>query len=158
MTGRKWIPWAVVALLLLSIGGVVVWDKIRGYRNRNPGNIRKGADQWQGLAPASDQTDPAFWRFTDVKFGIRALAKILKTYRANYEADTITEVISRWAPPTENDTPAYIAAVSASTGIAPGAALVYPRDLDPLVRAIIRHELGVQPYSDATISEGVSLA
>lgn len=43
----------------------------RGLRNNNPGNIRTTKDRWQGLRP--QQTDPAFFQFTEMRYGYRAL-------------------------------------------------------------------------------------
>ncbi len=84
---------------------------VRGLRNNNPGNIRKGKTKWEGLA--KEQTDSAFCVFTEMKYGIRALYKILKTYHKKYGLDTIEEIISRWAPENENDTNSYINFVAA---------------------------------------------
>lgn len=81
----------------------------RGIRNNNPGNIRKGAIEWEGLS--ENQTDPAFCVFDDMRFGVRALIKVLRTYYFKYHLGTIREIIGRWAPPEENDTEAYARAV-----------------------------------------------
>ena len=81
----------------------------RGIRNNNFGNLRRSSDKWQGLRPV--QTDPEFFQFTAPEWGYRALIKTLQTYRNKYGLQTIAELISRWAPPTENHTSAYIAAV-----------------------------------------------
>ena len=77
----------------------------RGIRNKNPGNIKLGTD-WDGLA--SDQTDPTFCIFDEAVMGIRALMKILLTYRFTHKKTSVDDIISRWAPPSENDTNAYI--------------------------------------------------
>ena len=52
----------------------------RGIRNNNPGNIRWG-DNWKGLVPEDKRTDRSFCQFIDVKYGIRAIARILLNYR-----------------------------------------------------------------------------
>lgn len=159
MSRAKWLPWVVVvAILLLSIGGVVAYKLTRGIRNNNPGNIRKSKDAWKGLAPAADQTDPEFFRFLRPEDGIRALAVTLKTYQRNYAADTVEEIITRWAPPSENNTGAYIRSVSAKLGKAPTTVLSYPADLAPLVAAIIAHENSGYQYPDDTLRAGIALA
>ena len=61
----------------------------RGERNNNPGNIRKGSN-WQGLAP--EQTDSAFGQFTEAKWGIRALAKVLLQY-GQQGRDTVQAIV-----------------------------------------------------------------
>ena len=131
----------------------------RGIRNNNPGNIRLGSP-WFGLVPASQQTDPSFCQFTDAKYGIRAMGKILCTYHDTYGLDTIQEMIGRWAPPNENDTAAYVANVAHLVGVAPTDKINIhdPNTLAPIVKAIIQHENGEQPYDDATIMTGVQLA
>ena len=135
----------------------------RGIRNNNPGNIEKG-DPWRGLA--NDQSsDSRFAVFTDPVYGIRALARVLNVYRnrdglpglGGPGIDTIREVISRWAPPVENDTEAYIRAVARDTGLDPEIPL-QAGDYLALIKAIIAHENGVQPYPDTLIKQGMALA
>ena len=77
----------------------------RGIRNKNPGNIKLGTD-WDGLA--DEQSDPVFCIFGEAVMGIRALMKILITYRFTHKKDTVDEIISRCAPTSENDTTTYI--------------------------------------------------
>ena len=81
----------------------------RGYRNNNPGNIRRSKDPWQGLA--TQQTDPEFFQFTSPAYGYRALIKTLQTYRRKHGLQSIRDMIGRWAPASENDTAAYVRAV-----------------------------------------------
>lgn len=82
----------------------------RGERNCNPLNIRRVAGiHWRGEARTQD--DPAFVQFENMTWGVRAALKLLRTYRDKYAATSIKEIITRWAPPTENKTDDYIAAV-----------------------------------------------
>ena len=93
-----------------------------GERNNNPLNIRKvPGTHWKGELPQS--TPPLggdggglFVRFTTLEHGIRAAYQILDTYRRKYKAVCIDDIISRWAPPSENDTEAYIRSVCTLTG------------------------------------------
>lgn len=128
----------------------------RGIRNNNPGNIRITGDNWQGLLP--QQNDPSFFQFTHAKYGIRAMAKILSNYQAQ-GVGTIAQIISRWAPATENNTQSYINHVSQLTGwpsfYTPSKAA---GDYLPLIKAIIKHENGEQPYSDALIKEAIAIS
>lgn len=78
----------------------------RGLRNCNPGNIRITKDKWQGLREV--QTDKSFFQFTEMKWGYRALLRTLQNYRKRHNCITIADMISRWAPSTENNTGAYI--------------------------------------------------
>ena len=126
----------------------------RGIFNKNPGNIRKGID-WLGLSP--EQTDPDFSQFTDPKYGIRAIARILKNYQRD-GVQTLREAIERWAPSVENDTQAYISAVCKACEVGPDDRVVLSDLLADLVPAIIQHENGEQPYDKATIAYGIALA
>jgi hypothetical protein len=130
----------------------------RGVRNNNPGNIEKSRDRWVGLAP--DQPDERFFTFSEARFGIRALARVLQNYQKKHKLETISEMIARWAPPNENDTTAYIRAVVKETGFGADEKLNLKTHahLFPLVKAIIRHENGYKPYSDAEINAGLVLA
>ena len=91
----------------------------RGIRNHNPLNIRRTSkDQWKGMAKA--QTDRAFVQFETLEWGWRAAFHLLtRTYYHKYRLYTIRQIISRWAPPNENHTKAYIDNVSRLTGIDP---------------------------------------
>lgn len=129
----------------------------KGIRLNNPGNIEQGAP-WQGLSDV--QADPRFCSFTDAEYGIRALAKILVTYQIKYKIETIEDMITRWAPSHENPTAAYISNVAKWSGIGAKVpvSLRNSGTLCAIVKAIIRQENGVQPYTDDTIEHGVALA
>lgn len=139
----------------------------RGIRNNNPGNIRWGSD-WKGLVPQAERTDKSFCQFVDVKYGIRAIARILLNYRSrqgmknvgNTGIDTVREMISRWAPPNENDTEAYIQAVAKSCGVSANQPVDLTNDaiMLGLVKSIVKHENGVQPYTDSVLLAGINLA
>lgn len=136
----------------------------RGIRNHNPGNIERGAN-WQGLAEPHEMTseqkaEDRFCVFRSPEWGIRAIVRILQTYRRKYGIDTVQGIISRWAPPGENDTGAYVAHVADAIGVRPTEQVdtTDPEFLVPLVKAIIAHENGAQPYSDETIRAGIALA
>jgi hypothetical protein len=92
-------------------------DLPRGIRNNNPGNIEHSKDKWNGKA--KEQTDERFVTFETTEMGIRALGIILRNYQKKYGINTIEGIVSRWAPPKENDTPAYIRLVSKITGLDP---------------------------------------
>lgn len=130
----------------------------RGIRNNNPGNIRRSADPWQGLA--RDQNDDAFFQFAEPKWGIRALARVLISYQDKHGLRTVRAIISRWAPPVENKTSSYIDHVARRLGVGADDPLdVHDyRVLRGLVEAIISHENGQQPYTDAQIDAGLVLA
>lgn len=157
--------WQLIAAFVIP-GGLIVWglwkggkkvyDMTRGLRNNNPGNIRHSSTQWQGMS--ATQTDTAFIQFTESKWGIRALVKTLQSYSAIHGLKTVRGIINRWAPPTENDTSAYVNAVARALGVSPDESIdVFTRAGD-LAQAIIKHENGIQPYSLAELNAGLSLA
>jgi len=129
-----------------------------GIRNNNPGNIRRSDDKWQGLADV--QSDSQFFVFTTPVYGIRALARLLINYQDKYGLRTIHDIICKWAPPSENNTNAYISSVVERTGFAVGQQLdMHDYDnLKPLVLAIIRQENGQQPYTDQQVDKALVLA
>ena len=130
----------------------------RGIRNHNPGNIRRSADPWQGLA--KDQNDDAFFQFVEPKWGIRALARVLISYQDRHGLRTVRAIISRWAPPVENKTSSYIDHVARRLNVGADDPLdVHDyRVLRGLVEAITVHENGEQPYTDAQLDAGLVLA
>jgi hypothetical protein len=85
----------------------------RGIRNNNPLNIRHNADVFQGETKG---TDKSFKTFSSMPYGYRAAFVTLATYNAR-GWNTIEKIVSRWAPPNENDTEKYIANVERWSGI-----------------------------------------
>ena len=130
----------------------------RGIRNNNPGNIRHGQN-WEGLNSEGRRIDSAFCVFKSPVYGIRALAKVLMNYKRVYKLNTVRQIIGRYAPPNENQTLAYIQAVSKQIGVYPDMVIdVEERGiLTVFIKAIIRMENGIQPYSDETIQQGIDL-
>jgi hypothetical protein len=76
------------------------------------------------------------------------------------DIDTVREIVSRWAPPGENDTDAYIHAVAHTTGFLPDQAIdvTDPKVMSALVIGIVRQENGRNSYSLDVIEDGVSRA
>lgn len=136
----------------------------RGVRNNNPGNIDRGQN-WQGLATKAEMTseqrlETRFCVFKAPEWGIRALAKLLQTYQSKYGLRTVRGIINRWAPTSENNTGAYVAAVARAVGVAPDAQIDvtdYPTAL-AIVEAIIAHENAGYRYPLAVVNKGLELA
>ena len=113
----------------------------RGIRNNNPLNIRLSSDKWQGQINGKGNIDgnsslsseraggeAVFCQFSSMEYGWRAAFVILcKTYYGKYKLRTIRDIVSRWAPAKENNTPAYIRHVSDYTGIGPDRDLGDPQ-------------------------------
>lgn len=89
----------------------------RGIRNNNPLNIRKSPEHWLGKVPGSD---PDFETFSSMKYGIRAAFVCVRTYIRRFRSlcitPTVSQIIARWAPSSENNTRAYITAVCHHSG------------------------------------------
>lgn len=129
----------------------------RGIRLNNPGNIRLGKTLWQGEAEA--QPDPSFITFTAPVWGLRAIARVLYHYQA-MGLDTVRKMIGRWAPPSENDTEAYVRAVARGVGVNADEPvdLGVPGHMVNIIQAIVLHENGEQPYDHELIERAVALA
>ncbi|WP_105489991.1 lytic transglycosylase catalytic, partial [Escherichia coli] len=91
----------------------------RGERNNNPGNLN-----FAGQAGASlERPGGRFARFETAFDGLRALARQLMLY-AGRGINSVEKIISTWAPASDNNnTTAYIRAVSQRLGVDPRAAL-----------------------------------
>lgn len=116
----------------------------RGLANCNPGNIRRSSSRYRGEVRPS--RDPDFKQFESIEWGYRAIFVTLNTYRRKYGLRTIREMISRWAPPVENHTEAYIRAVTARTGFSADAVLDTRsrQQMIPLIAAMSEVENGVK--------------
>lgn len=110
---------------------------------------------------ATDQSsDSRFIVFTSAEFGIRAIGKELLSYYRKHGLNTVRGIIHRWAPPNENDTGAYVAAVARQCSVEPDD-MINPENsgcLEMLVRSIIQHENGRVIYDDATIVKAIDEA
>ena len=140
----------------------------RGTRNNNPLNLRHSADQWQGAR--KEQTDKSFVQFESMAYGYRAAWKTLDSYWKHFkrlrQPFTVRAIISRWAPPLENNTDAYVTTVLRLTSLGGNERLPRPLRgiaIDKLVRlfrAMTTVECGT-PYdqvSEEPIWDGYDLA
>lgn len=93
----------------------------RGLRNCNPGNIRRSKVRYRGEVAYGG--DPEFRVFESMALGYRAMFVLLHTYRLKHRCHTLREMIARYAPPSENNTEAYIARVARQSGVNPDAAV-----------------------------------
>jgi hypothetical protein len=141
-------------LLFLGVFVMVVSTSIepRGIRNNNPLNIRVSLDNWEGKVG----DDGSFIVFESPLFGIRAASRILKTYREKYNLTSISSIIARWAPESENDTRSYIESVAGKVGVNENDVL-HDSQYPLLIAAMIYHENGIQPYSPQVIDSGFKM-
>lgn len=128
----------------------------RGIRNNNPLNIRIG-NTW--LGERQNPTDPAFEEFVTMAYGYRAAFCILRRYIRRYKKNTISSIISTWAPANENNTQKYIDFVSSKLGINPDVTINYEDEetMTKLVAAMQIMECGV-PADMSSVIRGYKMA
>ena len=131
----------------------------RSVRNNNPGNLRSGI-RWDGLSAI--QSDPEFCVFITPKMGFRALAIDIYHNWQGQDAGqkTITRIINKFAPPSENNSAAYAKAVADMMGTATGIQLNLDDNaqLRAMCRAIAVYEAGGWFFSQTDLDEGIRLA
>lgn len=129
-----------------------------GLRTNNPGNIRYSPSiNWKGQVGSEN----GFAKFSDMLFGIRAYGINVKG-KINKGYNTLDKLISLYAPPSENNTDAYINSVSKSTGFSRNQKLTPDSNtLFKLARAMFSVELGANyaaKITDNDILKGLSLS
>lgn len=121
-------------------------DAPLGIRNNNPGNLRPGG---------------SFATFATPQEGLDALSRQISLYYSGDSAaaghrhlDTLQDIISTYAPSSENNTAAYIADLAKQLKVQPGQHLNLsdPSVMSALMKGIVSHENGQNPYSDAMIN------
>lgn len=127
-----------------ELSGPAVGDAL-GLRQNNPGNLRTG--------PGG-----TFGSYATPQEGLNALSNQLSLYFTGQSAAaghkkllTVRDILSTYAPSSENNTGAYIADVAGRLGVSPDAQLNL-NDVATkakLMQAITLHEQGRNPYSDA---------
>lgn len=107
----------------------------RSWRNNNPGNIEYGPF---AKAHGAIGTDGRFAIFPSETAGINAQRALLFESPA-YKNLTLPQAIARWAPGSENDVPAYVAAMG---GDASGRKMrdYSPAEQDKLLASMRTHE------------------
>lgn len=124
-------------------------------RNNNFTNIRDGA--YARAQPGYVGADNGFARFATPEDGLRAANHNLDAYAAQ-GLNTVNGIISRWTPPSENDTARAIAQASSRLGVGPDQKI----DMnDPAVRAnllhvIVQQETGKTPFAIPDIQRALT--
>lgn len=118
-------------------------------RNNNPLNIRFSNNNWNGKG-ADNGT--GFEQFDTADHGFRAGLKLMRNH-INNGADTLGALITKWAPPNENDTKQYAQTVSQKTGIPVDAKLNPndPQQMTTIVKAMAAQEGYQGPVSDTQL-------
>lgn len=142
---------------LFMWGGTTLMTSTRGVRNNNPLNIKRG-NNWNGETDIPK--DPVFESFKEPKYGFRAGAKLLRNYQQWYGLNTTRELISRFAPHSENDTNNYVSFVAGRLGVSESDSLDLSDDetLTDLIYAMSIMESGHGAFSRSQAKSGVRLA
>ncbi|WP_416778320.1 structural protein [Xenorhabdus budapestensis] len=130
----------------------------RGIRNNNPGNIdHNPKNKWQGQLPHDEKIEKRFCRFESPEYGIRALMKLLCNYHKGGH-NSVSKIINRYAPNSENNTAAYINSVAKTLNVDQFEKITLDKStLIALTRSIIQHENGKQPYTDEIFEKAFNL-
>jgi hypothetical protein len=117
----------------------------RGIRNNNPGNLRGNAE-WKGKTGADEG---GYLTFESPQSGLRAMAVNLLVQQNKHGLNTVQDIVTKYAPPSENDTASYIKQVSQALGVQPTQRvnLSDPATLNALMAVMIKQENGMQPFS-----------
>lgn len=127
----------------------------RGERNNNPGNLnfarQAGARRENGsgrFAAFSSEIDGLKALYNQLK--LHFTGRSIKSKQAGHALQTISQIITAWAPENENDTAAYIQRVSKKLGIGANQKLNFndSKTVTELMKAIVSVENGRNRYSD----------
>jgi hypothetical protein len=142
IANRKWTKTSRSAFSNYFGGSFPLSGYPRGVRNNNPGNIILTSSLWKGEIPKEENTDGRFKQFYQYTSGIRAtIINLQSYYKKGYR--TIRQIISRWAPPSENNTENYITYVANRCGISPEIPISFNKaTVQKIVEAIIIKENG----------------
>ena len=116
-----------------------------GVRNHNPLNIRYVAtNKWLGQSKTTPNVG-GFCNFDCMDYGLRAAILLLLTYIRKRGCTTPRQIITRWAPPTENNTELYIQCVCGRADVSPEHPLPTEGSaFNRFVIAMARQESGIR--------------
>ncbi|MBI0329495.1 TIGR02594 family protein [Burkholderia plantarii] len=119
--------------ILLRSGGTIAW------RFNNPGNLRPKSKYVLTSIGVGNTASGDFFIFPDYDTG-RAEKKAL--LRRKYNDMSISDALQVYAPPSENNTEAYIQAICTGTGFARTRVLntMSDADLDSMMNVMEKHE------------------
>ena len=119
-------------------GTVVKREGLRSWRNNNPGNLEAGDFATSKGAVGDDGRYAVFKTYEEGREAMRSLLFEGKNYRGK----TISEAITRYAPPKENDTALYIKRITDALGVSDSTKLSDLNDDQrvTMLDAIQKHE------------------
>lgn len=131
-----------------------------GIRHNNPGNIEwipSPTKRWRGMVGRGVGNAARYGVFDTAMNGIRAIGGELSASIRKGQ-NTVAQVINEWAPPSENNTSAYVEAVAKALGVSAHQPIDVFSNKGKIALAIIQHENGVQPYRPSDVLKWVNLA
>jgi len=119
--------------ILLRSGGTIPW------RFNNPGDVRPSKVVKTAIGSGNTGKNGTFSIFPDYQTGRKEAKALL---RRAYNDKTISSAMYKYAPPSENNTEAYISYICTKTGLPPSTPLssMSDSDLDSMVDAIEKYE------------------
>jgi hypothetical protein len=128
------------------------------YRNYNPLNIRATNIDWVGKTG----NNKGFEVFSNPEYGYRAAAKNLYKYNERDNLKSVRDIVSKWAPPNENNTNNYVELVAKDLGVDPDADLGDLRSNPSLTKDLMKSMTKVEGsnnnFNDKHIENGIALA
>jgi hypothetical protein len=146
----------------LNIGGKNAQN--RNFRNNNLGNLVYAKQEGASLEAANSKGERRFAHFNTPEEGIRALGNQVSSYyngtsaaAGHQKLQTVSSIISKWAPPNENNTNQYIDNVCDYLGVSPNEKIdaTDPAVMTRLVRAIATKEGGNPAVNDDFIKNAL---
>jgi hypothetical protein len=123
-----------------------------GFGINNPLNIRYlASNAFRGQIG----NHGGYGQYDTLNNGVRAAGLELTSY-INRGLTTVTQIVSTWAPSSENDTASYISDVSSRMGVAATEPLAWPQDEVPLIQAMAYHENGYNNMSDDFVAGAIA--
>ena len=117
---------------------VPIWKK-----NNNPGNLRNVGGE-------------GFQVFPTIEDGVRGMGRQLDLYFSRDGLSTVRGIVSKYAPPSENNTDAYVAKVAKDLGVNPDAPLNWdPVTRSKLISSMMHMETG-QPWDAGQVGNVLS--
>lgn len=129
-----------------------------GLRLLNPFDLEKTSDiEWHGqVHPGSD---PTFCQFDTMENGIRAGVIDIVNMNGRDGLKTLRQMAEKYAPPSKNDTTAYIKTLCAHTGFDPDEEIELgkPEDARDVALAFLAAEQGaaISQISQVVIDAGI---
>lgn len=133
----------------------------RGLALNNPMNLEDNPNfLWEGQIRPTADPGGVLCQFDTVAHGLRAGAKDIVNQSRLDGLNTWNAIITKYAPPSENDTQAYINAMVKGTGVAADCFLDLTNAdlLETSLRCVILQEQGSCPFTDDQIARAASEA